>query len=156
MATFNVVGSTPVGGLAVTWSTVFFVTDYLFALPMGTDMPTTMVPAGGQGWGSGVCTAITSDTSAIYCAHYADSNYRIASDGTATSFGPAVGSSYIVSDDTYVYWADETTVGTIMKAPKAGGGAVVLARDASPTAIAIDARSVYWSDMDGYIKSTPK
>ena len=66
-------------------------------------------------------------------------------------------SSYIVFDDTYVYWADMTAVGTIMKAPKAGGGtATVIARDASPTAIAIDANSVYWSDLGGAIKSIPK
>jgi hypothetical protein len=50
-----------------------------------------------------------------------------------------------------------TTVGTIMKAPKTGGGtATVLARDTSPTAIAVDANNVYWGDMGGYIKSVPK
>jgi hypothetical protein len=52
---------------------------------------------------------------------------------------------------------DDTTVGTIMKAPRAGGGsATVLARDPSPTAIAVDANSVYCGDADGYIKSIPK
>ena len=82
---------------------------------------------------------------------------RLASDGTATALGPAVSSSYIVFDDTYVYWADMTSVGTIMKAPKAGGGtATVLASDTSPTAIAVDANSVYWSDAAGYIMSIPK
>ena len=54
------------------------------------------------------------------------------------------------------YWADMTTVGTIMKAPKSGGSSTVLARDTSPTAIAVDANSVYWSDAEGYIKSIPK
>ena len=63
----------------------------------------------------------------------------------------------MVFDDTYVYWVDETTVGAIMKAPKAGGGtATMLARDTSPTAIAVDATSVYWADMGGYIKRVPK
>jgi hypothetical protein len=63
------------------------------------------------------------------------------------------GPSHERLDDTYVYWADMTTVGTIMKAPKAGGGtATVLARDTNPTAIAVDANSVYWGDQGGYIK----
>lgn len=57
---------------------------------------------------------------------------------------------------TYVYWADRTTVGTILQAPKTGGGATILARDANPTAIAVDGKAVYWSDQDGYIKSAPK
>ncbi len=51
---------------------------------------------------------------------------------------------------------NNTTVGTIMKTPKAvGGSATVLARDPSP-AIAVDANSVYWTDINGYIKSIPK
>jgi hypothetical protein len=64
---------------------------------------------------------------------------------------------YIVSDATYVYWVDESAAGTIMKTPKAGGGpATVIAHDTSPTAIAVDAHSVYWADQGGYIKSIPK
>jgi hypothetical protein len=100
---------------------------------------------------------LASDTTAAYCSQTTGSNMRLASDGTATALGPAVSSSYIVFDDTYVYWADMTSVGTIMKAPKAGGGtATVLASDTSPTAIAVDANSVYWSDAAGYIMSIPK
>jgi hypothetical protein len=88
------------------------------------------------------CTSLTSDTDAVYCAQASDSNLVIATDGTVTSIGPAVASSYIVFDDTYAYWANETTVGTIMKAPKVGGRtATVVARDTSPTAIAVDANS---------------
>jgi hypothetical protein len=42
-------------------------------------------------------------------------------------------------------------------APRAGGSsAVVIARDTSPTAIAVDAHSVYWADEGGYIKSIAK
>ena len=95
-----------------------------------------------------------------YCASIVQqgpSNLRVASDGTVTPLGPALSSSNIVFDDTYAYWADGTTVGTIMKAPKAGGGtAIVIARDTSPNAIAIDAHAIYWSDLGGYIKSIPK
>jgi hypothetical protein len=44
-----------------------------------------------------------------------------------------------------------------MKAPKAGGGtATVIVSDTNPTAIAVDANSIYWSDAGGYIKSIPK
>jgi len=111
----------------------------------------TVVPAGAA------CNSLTSDTDAAYCAMETNSNLRIASNGTTTTLGPAVNSSSIVFDDTYAYWADMTTVGTIMKAPKAGGGtATVIARDTSPTAIAVDASSVYWADQGGYIKSVPK
>ena len=100
---------------------------------------------------------LTSDADAVYFAEGSGSNLRIASDGTTTVLGPAVNSSYIVFDDTNVYWADMTTVGTIMKAPKAGGGtATVIASDTSPTAIAVDDRSVYWADQEGYIKCIPK
>jgi hypothetical protein len=107
--------------------------------------------------GNASCISLTSDTDAVYCSASNGVNLRLASDGTATSFGQALDSSYIVFDDTYVYWADMTTVGTIMKAPKAGGGtATVIASDTSPTAIAVDASSVYWSDIAGYIKSVPK
>jgi hypothetical protein len=66
----------------------------------------------------------------------------------------AINARRALQEDTNVYWVDNTTVGTIMKAPKAGGGtATVLVHDTSPTAIAVDANSIYWSDQDGYIKS---
>jgi hypothetical protein len=83
-------------------------------------------------------------------------NLTVSSSGTTTPLGSAINSSYITFDDTYVYWADEIAVGSIMKAPKAGGTATVVAWDASPTAIAVDANSVYWSDAAGYIKSIAK
>ncbi len=135
--------------IAVTPSAVFIGFSSLYEFSMS---------ANGMFVGTGErCTSLTSDNGAVYCAESSGSNLRIASDGTTTPLGPAVSSSYIVFDDTYVYWADMTAVGTIMKAPKAGGGtATVIARDASPTAIAIDANSVYWSDLGGAIKSIPK
>lgn len=125
------------------------------------DFPLAGVPASGPtqlSVGSGYpCGSITSDTDAIYCAEGTGSNFRIASDGSITTLGPADSTSYMVYDDTYVYWVDNTTVGTIMKAPKAGGGtATVIAQDTNPTAIAVDANSVYWSDTGGYIKSIAK
>jgi len=103
------------------------------------------------------CNSLASDTDAVYCGQQSGSNQRIASDGTTSNLGPAISSSYIVFDDTYAYWVDNTTVGTIMKAPKAGGGtATIVAHDTNPTAIAVDANSVYWADQGGYIKSLPK
>jgi hypothetical protein len=103
------------------------------------------------------CNLLTSDDDDVYCAQVSASNLELASDGSSTTLGPSVSSSYIVFDDTSVYWADMATVGTIMKAPKAGGGSsTVIARDTSPTAIAVDANAVYWSDQAGYIKSVPK
>src|SRR5262249_29990372 len=52
------------------------------------------------------CSSITSDSDAVYCAQPTGSNVRIASDGTTTPLGPAVNSSFIVFDDTNVYWVD--------------------------------------------------
>ncbi len=141
--------------MAVTSGTVFFG----YQVQQLLDFPTTGVPSGGPPTlAAGMdCEFLTSDADAIYCAQQSGSNLRIASDGSTTALGSAVSTSTIVFDDTYVYWADMTTVGTIMKAPKTGGGsAVVIATDTSPTAIAVDANSVYWSDQEGYIKSVPK
>jgi hypothetical protein len=106
------------------------------------------------------CGLLASDEDAVCCtesAGGAGTNQRVANDGTTTALGQAIDSSYIVVDDTYAYWADMTTVGTILMAPKVGGGsATVIARDTSPTAIAVDANAVYWADQGGYIKSAPK
>ena len=52
-------------------------------------------------------------------------------------------------DDQYVYWVDDLPVGTIMRVPKTGGTPSVVAHDASPVAIAVDANAVYWSDFGG-------
>jgi hypothetical protein len=148
----------PPGEISVTSSTVFLMEagdsqgqQQFFSLSTG--------PAGGftSITGPTACDFLAGDTAAVYCSQTTGSNFRIASDGTATALGTAASSSYIVFDDTNAYWANMTTVGTIVKAPKAGGGsATVIARDTNPTAIAIDANSVYWSDQDGYIKSIPK
>jgi hypothetical protein len=104
------------------------------------------------------CASLTSDTNAVYCQQGGSApNLRIASDGTSTTLGQADGASYILADDTYVYWADTTTVGTIKKAPKAGGGtATILARDTSPGALAVDATWVYWADQAGKIERVAK
>jgi hypothetical protein len=146
----------PTDAIGVTSTTAFVTSSgggVLYDFPLSTGVGVgglAVVPAG-----SG-CDVLTSDTAAIYCAQSSGSNLAIGSDGTSASLGSGVNSSYIVFDDTYAYWANETTVGTIMKSPKAGGTATILARDTSPTAIAVDATSVYWADIGGYIKSIPK
>jgi len=155
IASFTYPGSYPVP-IGVTSTTVFLggpTQSLLYSSPISTG-----VPASGLATEEQACYLLSSDTGAVYCSQQnCGSNMSIASDGTATALGTAVSSSYIVFDDIYAYWADMTTVGTIMRAPKAGGGtATVLARDTSPTAIAVDAASVYWSDVGGYIKSIPK
>jgi hypothetical protein len=123
------------------------------------DFPMTGLPDSGftTVHGGASCGYLTSDSDAVYCAEQNGQNLRFASDRTVSNLGAAVSSSYIVVDDTYAYWANEVMAGTIVKAPKAGGGtATVIARDTSPTAIAVDAHSVYWADAAGSIKSVPK
>jgi hypothetical protein len=145
----------PPGEISVTSSTVFVIE------PASAPSMAQLFPMSSGGLSSlaaiAGCGTLVSDMNASYCSQTTGENLRIASEGTTTSLGPAASSSYIVFDDTYVYWADMVIAGTIMKAPKAGGGAAtVLARDTSPTAIAVDANSVYWGDTDGYIKSVPR
>ncbi len=157
VATFD--AHDPIVGIGVTDGTLFIgensQTTPLLDFPTSTGVPdggpATMTPPE-----SGLFTSVTSDANAVYWAQASGSNLSIGSDGTVTTLGPAVSSSNIVFDDTYVYWADMTTVGTIMRAPKTGGGATILARDTSPTGIAVDSVSVYWADQGGYIKSVPK
>ena len=118
----------------------------------------TMSGSGAATWDGGVyydCSALTSDANAVYCTS-SPTNVSFASDETITPLGQAINSTYIAFDDTYVYWADNTTVGTIERAPKSGGGATVVARDPSPVAIAVDATSIYWADQQGYMKKIAK
>jgi hypothetical protein len=84
----------------------------------------------------------------------------VSSDGSATTLGTVIDQGLtgfgIAFDDTYVYWVDSTMVGTIMRAPKTGGTATVVARDTQPLAIAVDANAVYWSDQGGNIMRLAK
>jgi hypothetical protein len=152
LATFNY--SLPdIDKMAVTSSTVFVgFANSLLGFSLSTGAAVQALPTG-----TADLSFVSSDTDAVYWAQAAASNLRVGSDGTTMTLGPAASTMKMVSDDNFVYWVDNTAVGTVMKAPKAGGGgATVLARDTSPTAIAVDANSAYWGDADGYIKSIPK
>ena len=147
--------SNPISNIAVTSTTLFV--GGRFAPVLSAPLAGGSLTAVNAPGTAGMYAYMTSDTDAMYFGEADGSNLRIASDGAATTLGPTVSSSPIVFDDTYAYWADQTSPGSIMKAPKAGGGpATVLAQDTNPTAVAVDATSVYWSDEAGYIKSVPK
>jgi hypothetical protein len=138
--------------IGVTSSTAFvgMLASGLFYFPLSGANSLTMANESG-------CGDLSSDTDAVYCPQTTGSNLRITSADMSSVLGQAVSSSFVVTDDTDAYWVDQTTVGTILKAPKTGGGsATVIASDTSPTAIAVDANSVYWSDQEGYIKSVSK
>ena len=104
------------------------------------------------------CSSILSDTDGAYCAAVG-SILALHDDGTTTTVG-ALDTMYqqglMALDDTYVYWVDSVMVGTIMRAPKAGGTATIIARDANPIAIAVDANAIYWSDEGGNITRLAK
>jgi|HubBroStandDraft_1064217.scaffolds.fasta_scaffold15179_2 hypothetical protein len=164
VSTIAELSAVPPGGsidIGVTTTTVFL------SWPTGpsllTSFPISGVPDGGMPapvpGAMQECQSLLSDTDAVYYGT-ASSLYRVASDGTTTLLGAVVEDGLIggaiAFDDTYVYWLDIATVGTIMRVPKTGGTATIIARDTSPVAIAVDANAVYWSDVGGFIMRLAK
>jgi hypothetical protein len=149
--------------IGVTTMTVF-ISDPLSSFPVGSGVPNGGMPAPVPGVMQR-CPLLVSDTDAVYCDTGSSIN-RVASDGTTTMLGMTLdetgtlgagnGVSALAFDDTYVYWVDNVTVGTIMRVPKMGGTAAIIARDTNPVAIAVDAKAVYWSDVGGNIMRLAK
>jgi hypothetical protein len=159
------------GAIGVTSTTVFLAggpgPNQVASFPLSAGVVDGGVPAVVAGASQG-CEFFVSDTDAVYC----DANgyiARIASDGTTVTLGTVITSlvlsnattgsgiaGAIAIDDTYVYWVDGVTVGTIMRVPKTGGTATVIARDTNPVAIAADSNAVYWSDQGGNIMRLAK
>ncbi|HEY3816936.1 MAG TPA: hypothetical protein VGL81_07190 [Polyangiaceae bacterium] len=162
LATMAAQGPSPGGGIAVTTTTVFVPAGLagLSFFSIASGIPDGGTPTLVTGL-MGFCEFIVSDTSDVYCSE-AGSIVAIASDGSTSTLGNVLnegqtaGGGGLAADDTYVYWVDATTVGTIMRAPKSGGAATIIARDTSPVAIAVDASAVYWSDVGGNIMRLPK
>ncbi len=136
----------------------------LQSLPLAGGSPEGGVPASVMGFDNG-CQIFASDSDAVYCEDFTSSSvFRVANDGTATQLGtilldstlPGSGVDPIAIDDTYVYWVDAVTVGTIMRVAKSGGTPVAIAMDTSPVAIAVDSNAVYWSDLGGNIMRLTK
>jgi hypothetical protein len=131
-----------------------------------TDFPTADFPDGGMPKnlpGTVNCQRLLSDADAIYCYPINAPITRIGNDGTTTDLGEEIlgcgnlnPMGALAIDDTYAYWIDPGTVGTLMRVPKTGGTATIIARDANPIAIAVDASFVYWNDMAGDIKRLAK
>jgi hypothetical protein len=154
IAEFNTGLGLPGGSqIAVTTTTVFLsqLGGQVSFFPIVSAVPDGGAPTTIAGLPNFGCEIFVSDTDAVFC-DAADQLFRLDNGGTATMVAPVVGTfagGNVATDDTYVYWADTTTVGTIMRAPKAGGAAIMLARDTSPGAIAVDANAVYWYDDAG-------
>jgi hypothetical protein len=154
------IGSQP-NVLGVTQTTAFVsgFSSQLASFLLSTGVPGGGVPTKVAG-SMNYCALLLSDTNAVYCDTETEM-VAITSNGTATTLGPVItgNSGALVSaafDDTNVYWADTSTVGTIMTAPKAGGTVTTLVHDTSPVAVAVDANNVYWSDQGGNIMRLPK
>lgn len=163
VTTLGVYGQSNFNGMIGVTSTTVFLTDIIdqiASFPMSQGIPDGGVPTPVAGFGAGTttnytagggCALLVSDTNAVIC----EANpyiYSIASGGTVTTLGTVIGGGNNVAvDDTYVYWLDTGTVGTVMRVPKAGGTPTVIARDTQPVAIAVDANAVYWSDQGGNI-----
>jgi hypothetical protein len=159
-------GGPAVTAIGVTTSTVYLAgpsATLLGVVPMSTGTPTSAGLARG-------CSNLVSDTDAVYC-------YLSGSVGPIQRFwntdelldlgvmidmstSPSVA---LAVDDANLYWVDDTTIGTITKVPKPASttigpaaAATVIAHDTSPIAIAVDATSVYWSNVGGEIRRAPK
>lgn len=152
------------GQIAVTSRTVFLRTGLgpssgLVSFPIVGGLPSGSTPT--KVSGTMGCEWLVSDSDAVYC--YDGSIIAVADDGSTITLGTVVddgqqnaGTGSVATDEMYVYWTDQTTVGTIMRGAKSGGTPTILARDTSPEAIAVDSNAIYWSDKGGNIMRLPK
>ena len=73
--------------------------------------------------------------------------------GTAAPLFDGKAGSYwsIAADDTSVYWTEgDQTSGSVLRIAKGGGAATILAGgQATPTGVAVDAKRVYWCNVQG-------
>lgn len=150
-------------GIGVSSSTVFVNESsglgQLYPFPIEQTIADGGLPTPVAGLPFDGCQSLISDSAAVVCETLG-SILGIADDGTVTTLGTVVLNGQtggnVAVDDTYVYWLDSTTVGTVMRAPKTGGSATVIARDTQPVAIAVDSNAVYWSDQGGNIMKLAK
>ncbi len=70
--------------------------------------------------------------------------------GTSSTIGPYGNYPAGISlNDSYVFWANDNTDGSIAKVAKSGGqGGILASAQASPTSTAADASNVYWTLSD--------
>jgi hypothetical protein len=153
-----------VSAIGVTAGTVFLAgpsATLLEQVPISTGIGVV----GDLAWG---CSNLVSDTDAVYCylSGAVGPIQRFVSGRELLQLGTLIDKSTSPSvalavDDANLYWVDDTTIGTVMKMPKTTSTstspmATVIAHDSSPIAIAVDATSVYWSNVGGEIRRAPK
>jgi hypothetical protein len=99
---------------------------------------------------------LVADAGQVYWTDYtAGTVQKISRDGGAVTtlaadqFNP----SAIALDEANVYWS---SLGSLMKVPKAGGAPTTLSTSSNIADIAVDATSVYWTDGSAILKLTPK
>lgn len=161
VATFTSSSPEAPSGLGVTATTAFISglgagLQQLASFPLSSGVPDGGLPATVSG--APGCEELDSDSDAVYCID--GDVLRITSEGATSKLGTILFNTgrggVIAHDDSYVYWVDSVTVGTITQVPKTGGTATVLARDTGPIAIAVDSHAVYWSDDGGNIMRLAK
>jgi len=121
------------------------------------------------------CLAATDETHLIAALTVDDENLYWIAQGPATSaavmMAPRAGGAAITladitddgfwqslaSDGRHVYWRDsgDGGAGSIMQIPVTGGTPVTVARATSPTCIASDGSSVYWTQQGGGVVEAP-
>lgn len=130
------------GGLAIDATSVYWTNaGSVMRVPIGGGAIATLAAAAARD--------IAVDSTAVYWTDSSTVMRVPLAGGNPTTLATGLASPGVIAvDDTHLYWSDNVA-GTITRAALDGGSPTVLATGQSPSAIAVDAESVYWTNVNG-------